>query len=155
MGRKLDQISFPQICVRRNHCIEEKETISYTNFSKANQERSLTEIPYSLDLSGLKLAKVPPAICPLKILLRVDTISQVAQKTKIHSNIHLTLEYIVPLNWQDKNTPKAVSNLPLLLTMRLLTSKFIVKSILNRNITVYIFTREKNVREICHDGCLT
>ena len=112
MGGRLDQISFPQIWVRGNHCIEEKETISYTNFSKANQDRSLTEIPYSLDLSGLKLAKMPPAIWPFKIHLRVDTISQVAQKTKIHGNIHLTLEYIVPLNWQDKNAPKAVSNPP-------------------------------------------
>lgn len=70
--------------------VEEKGTILYMNLSKANWDRSLTEIPYSLDLSGLRLAKIPLALRPLKIRLRVDRISQVAQKTKIHSKIHLT-----------------------------------------------------------------
>lgn len=91
----------------------------------------------------------------LPALRLLKRISHVALKTTIHSDVHLTRESSAPLKHAETRIPPKFSLfLLLLLTSRLLTSKFIVKSMLNRNITVYIFTREKNVREICHDMCL-
>lgn len=52
---------------------------------------------------------MPSALWPLKILLRVGRISQVTQKTKIHSNIHLAHEFIVPLKCGETRIPKANS----------------------------------------------
>lgn len=128
--------------------VEEKDTVSCANHSMENQGRTLTVCTLWIWVAwDWKIYTLPFG------LLRVDKISYVAQKTKIHSNMHLTLEFSAPLKcneWRISQKP----SLFLLLTTKLLTSKFIVKGILNRNIAVYIFTREKNVREMCHDRCL-
>lgn len=58
--------------------------------SQTRTEASLKDKPYPLDFSGLRLAKIAPSLWLFKILLREDEVSHVAQKTKIHSNIHLT-----------------------------------------------------------------